>query len=704
MIKKPFKLRAMPAGHQLHVSAIKLQREERVKIAMLHEQSRDFPSSLEGKDLNALQGSIPAVHSDEEYSMLPVFDFPPLPTVTWDEGADFSDPSSKSWEKLPIIHRVLTYAERKQLALNPRSGQHLLRELYLGWLQYEPYAPGVHQIGLSSATQDSSESMNKDFLPMHSFRSSFNLSKMEAMQDRVTIFNRVRSIAFSMHEEAAKAALLYTLSLPEGEHLLMHVKMSAARLYAALREILIMVVEDPPPSKSLQSLAGQLDTLKGFRQKSSHFLLIKAALTIMDSLHFYPLSSWSGKMQDSNFSECSRQIISELATSFQTLSNSAYPIPASEPSTYMTASNQSVDTLAGTDVSINDKSTQLSHLSPSLLNHLAEACRLSTLLDTLFQTFKIEDCIDSCIIKEEKNRNIIAQQQKKHRVVQLNYLNFYIAQTRIHRIYESPQKEEEYHFIPTKQLQTGFPHYRQLIKQRNIDALVQSIHGNALFSTVPTQHDSKFKGTPMRPKIHRLRGHHTMSDSQMYHSISDIRLPPCYMRCLKTDPILSSVFRPYPQRKKEVFYYRSSIHGFGLFLAEPAKRKELITEYCGDIISSLIADIRERLYTESGLKSVYMFSIKSNYIIDATLKGNFARFLNHSCSPTAESLHAKFSTSSDALEPVNLLSQSQGIAISMLSSLREGSEVTQNYYLSKESADNKLFCQCGSVRCRLYMN
>ncbi|ESU36153.1 Putative SET domain protein [Giardia duodenalis] len=692
----------MSADYRLRSNPARLQREERAKIAMLHEQSRDFPSSLVGKDLSTLPGSFPAAQSVDECSLLPVFNFPPLPTVTWSPEEGISNSPSKLLGELPVIHRVLTTAEREQLAANPRSSQHLRRELHLGWLQYEPYAPGTDQIGLSEAAQRDGDTITNCTLPMHSFRSSFNLSKMEAMQERVVVFNKVRSIAFSMHEEAAKAVLLYTISLPEGEHLLMHVRMPAVpRLYTILREVLIMVVEDPPPDKFLQSLIGQLDTLKGYRQRSSHFLLIKATLFIMDSLQFYPLSSWADKMQDPSFYECCRRIVSELAASLHTSPTSSHSVPPSESSTYMVMSNQSADTLGSVDVNINDRGTSGSFLSPNLLNHLAEACRLSALLDSLFQTFKIEDGIDACILKEERYANLISQQQKKHRLTQLSYLNFYIMQTRIHRIYASPEKEKAYHCVPTKQLQTGFPHYRQLIKKRNIDALVQVIHKRALSSAKQSPNP---KAALMKPRMHRLRGRQSVSDDQMYHYISDIRLPPCYMRCLKTDPVLSSVFRPYPQRTRELFYYRSSIHGFGLFLAEPAQRKELITEYCGDVISSLVADIRERLYAESGLKSVYMFSIKNNYVIDATLKGNFARFLNHSCAPTAESVHARFSASNDALEPVSLISQSQGIAISMLSNLGEGAEVTQNYYLSKESADNKLFCQCGSTRCRLYMN
>lgn len=246
-----------------------------------------------------------------------------------------------------------------------------------------------------------------------------------------------------------------------------------------------------------------------------------------------------------------------------------------------------------------------------------------------------------------------------------------------------------------------FPHYRQLIKKRNIDALVQAIHKRALSST---KQNSNPKAALMKHRMHRLRG---VKVYRMTKCITTFLISGSHpVTCGVSRQILFSLpcLGPTLRGPESYFIIDHQSMDLALFLAEPAQRKELITEYCGDVISSLVADIRERLYAESGLKSVYMFSIKNNYVIDATLKGNFARFLNHSCAPTAESVHARFSASNNALEPVSLISQSQGIAISMLSNLGEGAEVTQNYYLSKESADNKLFCQCGSTRCRLYMN
>ena len=56
-----------------------------------------------------------------------------------------------------------------------------------------------------------------------------------------------------------------------------------------------------------------------------------------------------------------------------------------------------------------------------------------------------------------------------------------------------------------------------------------------------------------------------------------------------------------------------------------------MTEYVGEIIRQPIADIRERRYEEMGIGSSYLFRVDQDTIIDATTKGNLARFINHCC-------------------------------------------------------------------------
>ncbi|KAG6422868.1 hypothetical protein SASPL_113250 [Salvia splendens] len=63
---------------------------------------------------------------------------------------------------------------------------------------------------------------------------------------------------------------------------------------------------------------------------------------------------------------------------------------------------------------------------------------------------------------------------------------------------------------------------------------------------------------------------------------------------------------------------------------------EFIIEYCGEVISSDVANRRSHAYEAQGLKDAYIISLNSNYFIDATKKGSIARFINHSCEPNCE--------------------------------------------------------------------
>lgn len=48
------------------------------------------------------------------------------------------------------------------------------------------------------------------------------------------------------------------------------------------------------------------------------------------------------------------------------------------------------------------------------------------------------------------------------------------------------------------------------------------------------------------------------------------------------------------------------------------------------MIRSALTDKRERYYTAKGI-GCYMFRIDDKFVVDATMKGNAARFINHSC-------------------------------------------------------------------------
>lgn len=56
----------------------------------------------------------------------------------------------------------------------------------------------------------------------------------------------------------------------------------------------------------------------------------------------------------------------------------------------------------------------------------------------------------------------------------------------------------------------------------------------------------------------------------------------------------------------------------------------MVIEYAGELIRSTLTDKRERYYDGRGI-GCYMFKIDENHVVDATMRGNAARFINHAC-------------------------------------------------------------------------
>ena len=142
-------------------------------------------------------------------------------------------------------------------------------------------------------------------------------------------------------------------------------------------------------------------------------------------------------------------------------------------------------------------------------------------------------------------------------------------------------------------------------------------------------------------------------------------------------------------RKKMLCFAKSTIHNWGLFTLEPIAVDELVIEYIGECIRSSIGDVRERRYLEVGIGCSYMFRVDSDYIIDATKKGNLARFINHSCDPNC---YAK-------IIPVGT---EKRIAIYSKRDIEVNEEITYDYKFPLE--DEKIPCYCGASACRGTLN
>ena len=68
-----------------------------------------------------------------------------------------------------------------------------------------------------------------------------------------------------------------------------------------------------------------------------------------------------------------------------------------------------------------------------------------------------------------------------------------------------------------------------------------------------------------------------------------------------------------------------------MFAQEDIRADDAVIEYTGEVIRSATADHREKIYETTGIGSSYLFKVDTDIVIDATKKGNVARFINHCC-------------------------------------------------------------------------
>jgi len=133
---------------------------------------------------------------------------------------------------------------------------------------------------------------------------------------------------------------------------------------------------------------------------------------------------------------------------------------------------------------------------------------------------------------------------------------------------------------------------------------------------------------------------------------------------------------------------RSHIHGWGLFTKQEMSKDSMIVEYMGENIRQVVADRREKKYEVSGEGSCYMFRLDMQRIVDATMIGCMARFMNHCCKPNA---YAKVITVDTDLGP------DKKIMVFALQDIKAGEEITYDYKFPVE--DGSLRCHCGAPNC-----
>lgn len=135
---------------------------------------------------------------------------------------------------------------------------------------------------------------------------------------------------------------------------------------------------------------------------------------------------------------------------------------------------------------------------------------------------------------------------------------------------------------------------------------------------------------------------------------------------------------------------RSDIDGCGVFATRDIQVGEMIIEYVGEIIRPILSDLREVRYLKKGI-GCYMFQIEPGLIVDATVCGNAARYINHSCAPNCYS--RTIATDNDR----------KVVVIFAKRNIQRGEELTYDYLFPYDDAD-RVKCGCGTDQCKGWMN
>lgn len=142
--------------------------------------------------------------------------------------------------------------------------------------------------------------------------------------------------------------------------------------------------------------------------------------------------------------------------------------------------------------------------------------------------------------------------------------------------------------------------------------------------------------------------------------------------------------------RNNVYLGRSRIQGLGLFAGRDLEKMTMVIEYIGDVIRNEVANRREKIY-EAQNRGIYMFRVNEDLVVDATVTGGPARYVNHSCSPNCSA---------------EVVEVEKGGKIIIVTSRRicRGEELTYDYKFDFEDDETKIACLCGSSQCRKWMN
>jgi len=128
---------------------------------------------------------------------------------------------------------------------------------------------------------------------------------------------------------------------------------------------------------------------------------------------------------------------------------------------------------------------------------------------------------------------------------------------------------------------------------------------------------------------------------------------------------------------------KSGVHGRGVYATKAIPKGTRIIEYAGKRV------LWESIPEDSEDRRTFLFGLQNGKdVIDPTIGGNAARWINHSCEPNCEAIE-----------------ENSRIFIYALRDLRPGEELFYDYALEMDEPRTKELekeseCYCGSSTCR----
>lgn len=144
---------------------------------------------------------------------------------------------------------------------------------------------------------------------------------------------------------------------------------------------------------------------------------------------------------------------------------------------------------------------------------------------------------------------------------------------------------------------------------------------------------------------------------------------------------------------RNIVLRRSPIHGNGVFAARDLPAGFRVIEYRGSVRRHEEIDQCYGGDTDSG--HTFLFTLNDEYVLDANIGGNIARWINTSCDPNCETV---------SVEDPRGNKQRDKIYIETLRPVRAGEELTYDYCIVLDEPHTprlrKIWaCRCGKEAC-----